>query len=211
MLRLSSYLLLLMLFLTACTSNNKDEQNIGEDGFPDFSEEQLQAMIKNKTQTQKQLPPQEPTQESTDQMIQTMEEFLEKNPSDISTNYNLAKLYYQKYTQDNLPTTCQKATSFYTKIIELQADYEEGRPYYNRMLCYLHLSEYDAALSDLDRFIAINQGRTPVNHESMRAEILFKKGEKAAACNIYQAALAQYAKDSLPIHNDLLWKERCSD
>jgi len=53
MLRLSSYLLLLMLFLTACTSNNKDEQKIGEDGFPEFSEEQLQEMIKNHPQSQK--------------------------------------------------------------------------------------------------------------------------------------------------------------
>ena len=207
MLRLSSYLLLLMLFLTACTSNSKDEQKIGEDGFPEFTQEQLQDMIKSNPKAQSQLP----VQESANQQIQKLEAFLEKNPTDISTKYNLAKFYYQKYIADNLPATCQKSLSFYNNIIELQADYEEGRPYYNRMLCHLHLSDYDAALSDLDRFIAINQGRTPVNHESMRAEILFKKGEKAAACDIYQTALARYAKDSLPIHNDLLWAERCPD
>jgi len=211
MLRLSSYLLLLMLFLTACTSNNKEEQEIGEDGFPEFSDEQLREMIKNNPKAQGQFPPQVPAQESTDKMIQTMETFLEKNPNDISTNYSLAKLYYQNYIQDSVPATCQKAISFYNKIIELQADYEEGRPYYNRMLCYLSLKKYDTALTDLDHFLAINQGRTPVNHESMRAEILFKKGDKVAACITYQTALARYEKDSLPIHNERLWEDRCVD
>lgn len=207
MLRLSSYLLLLMLFLTACTSNNKDEQKIGEDGFPEFSEEQLQEMIKNHPQAQQQASP----QQSTAQMIEKMEDFLQKNPTDISTNYNLAKLYYQKHLQDKLPETCKKSISFYTKVIDLQADYEEGRPYYNRMLCYLDVKAYDAALSDLDRFIAINQDRTPVNYQSMRAEILFQKGNQTAACAAYETALARYEKDSLPIHNQELWGERCTN
>lgn len=207
MLRLSSYLLLLMLFLTACTSNTKDEQKIGEDGFPEFSEEQLQEMMKNHPQAQKPLSP----QKSTDQMIQKMEDFLEKNPTDISTNYNLAKLHYQKYMKDSLPATCKKTISFYTKVIDLQGDYEEGRPYYNRMLCYLNNKQYDAALNDLDRFVAINQDRTPVNYQSMRAEILFQKGNKVAACSAYQTALVRYEKDSLPIHNEVFWKERCEN
>jgi len=144
-------------------------------------------------------------------MIQQMEDFLEKNPNDISTNYNLAKLNYQKYMRDSLMETCKKAIFFYTKVIDLQADYEEGRPCYNRMLCYLNLNQYDAALIDLDRFIAINQARTPVNYESMRAEILFQKGNKIAACAAYQTALVRYEKDSLPIHNELFWKERCNN
>lgn len=207
MLRLSSYLLLVMLFLTACSSNNKSTPKIGEDGFPEFSEEQLQEMMKNHPQAQKQLSP----QASTNQMIQKMEAFLEKSPNDISTNYNLAKLHYQKYMQDSLASTCKKAIPYYSKVIDLQADYEEGRPFYNRMLCYLNTNQYDAALSDLDRFIAINQGRTPVNYESMRAEILFKKGNKSAACTAYQTALLRYQKDSLPIHNQELWGERCNN
>lgn len=205
MLRLSSYLFLLMLFLTACTSNNKNEPKIGEDGFPEFSEEQLQEMMKNHPQAQKQFSP----KESTEQMIQKMETFLEKNPTDISTHYNLAKLEYQMYIKDNLVETCQKTIAHYTKVIDLQADYEEGRPYYNRMLCYLNTNQYDAALSDLDRFIAINQDRTPVNFESMRAEILFQKGNLTAACAVYQTALVRYQQDSLPIHNEALWGERC--
>jgi tetratricopeptide (TPR) repeat protein len=196
-----------MLFLTACTSNNKGEQKIGEDGFPEFSEEQLQEMIKNNPQAQPQASP----QQSTTQMIEKMEDFLQKNPSDISTNYNLAKLYYQKYLQDNLATTCKKSIYFYSKVIDLQADYEEGRPYYNRMLCHLNTNEYDAALSDLDRFISVNQDRTPVNYQSMRAEILFQKGNQTAACAAYETALARYEKDSLPIHNQELWGERCTD
>jgi tetratricopeptide (TPR) repeat protein len=198
-----------MLFLTACTSNNKPEQKMGDDGFPEFSQEQFQEMIKNNPQAQKHNAP--APQESTELMIQKMEAFLEKNPTDISTNYNLAKLYYQKYMQDDLATTCQKTISFYTKVIDLQADYEEGRPFYNRMLCYMNTDEYDAALSDLDRFIAINQDRTPVNYQSMRAEILFQKGNKEAACSAYKTALVRYEKDSLPIHNETLWNARCSD
>lgn len=207
MLRLSSYILFLMLFLTACTSNNEGEQKIGEDGFPEFSQEQLQEMIKNSPQAQQPTSP----QESSDQMLQQMEAFLEKNPMDISTNYNLAKLYYQKYMKDSLAEVCKKSISLYTKVIDLQSDYEEGRPYYNRMLCYLNSNQYDAALSDLDQFIAINQERTPVNHASMRAEILFQKGDKGAACTTYQSALLRYEKDSLPIHNQLLWLERCKE
>jgi tetratricopeptide (TPR) repeat protein len=196
-----------MLFLTACTSNNKGEQKIGEDGFPEFSEEQLQEMIKNNPQAQMQKSP----QESTEQMIQKMEVFLVKNPTDISTNYNLAKLYYQKYLKDNSAATCEKAIGFYTQVIDLQADYEEGRSFYNRMLCYLNTKQYDAALSDLERFIAINQDRTPVNYESMQAEILFQKGNTAAACTAYKTALLRYEKDSLPIHNEALWKDRCNN
>lgn len=207
MLRLSSYILFLMLFLTACTSNNKGEQKIGEDGFPEFSQEQLQEMIKNSPQAQQPTSP----QESSNKMLQQMEAFLKKNPMDISTNYNLAKLYYKKYMTDSLAEVCKKSISLYTKVIDLQADYEEGRPYYNRMLCYLNSNQYDAALSDLDQFLAINQGRTPVNHASMRAEILFQKGNKEAACTAYQTALLRYEKDSLPIHNQVLWTERCKE
>lgn len=205
MLRLSSYLLVLMLFLTACTSNNKGEQKIGDDGFPEFSEEQLQEMMKNHPQAQQQISP----QESENKIMEKMEAFLEKNPSDISTNYNLAKLYYQKYMKDSLLDACKKAMTHYTKVIDLQTDYEEGRPYYNRMLCYLNINQYDAALEDLDRFVSINQERTAVNHESMRAEILFQKGDKATACDWYQRALITYEKKQLPVHNEALWQNRC--
>jgi tetratricopeptide (TPR) repeat protein len=195
-----------MLFLTACTSNNKGEQKIGDDGFPEFTQEQLREMIKNNTPAQQQSSP----KASTEEMVQKMEEFLEKNPTDISTNYTLAKLYHQKYMQDSLADFCKKSISFYSQVIDLQPDYEEGRPYYNRMLCYMNVAQYDAALSDLENFLKINQGRTPVNHESMRAELLFQKGDKSAACLTYQTALVRYEKDSLPIHNELLWENRCN-
>ncbi|WP_156039749.1 tetratricopeptide repeat protein [Aureispira sp. CCB-QB1] len=207
MLRLSGYLLLLMLFLTACTSNNKDEPKIGADGFPEFTEEQLQEMIKNHPKSQQPMP----AQESSNQIIEKMESFLAKDPDDIATNYNLAKLHYQKYMEDSLVEAIQKALPYYNKVIALQADYEEGRPYYNRMLCYLNTGEYDAALNDLDRFVAINQNRTPVNHESMRAEILFQKGLEVEACAVYQKALVRYQQDSLPIHNEKFWNKRCSN
>ena len=207
MLRLSSYLFLLMLFLTACSPNNKNEPKIGEDGFPEFSQEQLQDMIKNNPQAQQQML----NKKADEEIMKKMETTVENNPTDISANYGLAKFYHQKYMKNKSAELCEKAIASYTKVINLQADYQEGRSYYNRMLCYMSLDEYDAALSDLNQFITINQDRTPVNYESMQAEILFQQGNEAAACTAYQTALARYQKDSLPIHNELLWKDRCNN
>lgn len=203
MLRLTSYLVLLMLFLTACISNNNP---VDEGGFPEFSEEQLQEMIKNNPKVQGKLP----TQKSTDELIQKMEELLTQNPDDISINYNLAKLHYQKYSKDSLPEACKKAIPYFTKVIELDGTYEKGHPYYNRMLCYLNSNQLDAALADINRFIEVNQNRTPVNYQAMHAEILFQQGKTIAACERYAVALQRAEKDSLPVENKQIWEKRCA-
>lgn len=204
MLRLLSYLLLLMLFLTACTSK---ETTVGEDGFPEFSEEQLQEMIKNNPQLNGQTSI--PQQNGNEELIRKMETLLEQNPDDLNNNYHLAKLYYQKYLKDSLVNDCQKAISLFSNVIKLDAEYEKGHAYYNRMLCYYNNNQLDAALKDIDAFVLVNKGRTPVNYLSMRAEIFFKKGNKEQACIDFKSALVVAQKDSLPVENEAIWKERC--
>lgn len=202
MLRLTSYLIFLMLFLTACTSNTKP---IGEEDFPEFTEEQLEEMIKNSPQ----IKGQKFQRKNVDELIKKMEKLLAENPNDLSINYNLAKLHYQKYSKDSLPETCAKAIPYFTKVIQLDATYEKGHPYYNRMLCYLYSNQLDAALADMNRFIDVNKGRTPVNYQAMHAEILFQQGKTAAACEMYVTALEIATKDSLPVENEQIWKTRC--
>ena len=77
------------------------------------------------------------------------------------------------------------------------------------MLCYLETQKLAEALSDINQFEAINKGTAPVNYKAMRAEIHFQLGEKEKACLDYQAALAVFQKDSLPIENESVWQGRC--
>lgn len=206
MLRLWCAVLLLMLFLTACSSNNNKEANLGEDGFPEFTNEQLQEMIKNNPQAQAQVQ----QQQSNKVLIQKMEELLAQNPNDLNNYYHLAKLYYQNFLKDSLTTDCQKAIDLFTKVIQKDSEFEKGHAYYNRMLCYYNTNQLDAALNDIDLFVKTNKGRTPVNYLAMRAEILFKKGNKEQACIDFKSALLVAQKDSLPVENEDIWKERCS-
>lgn len=203
MLRLLCYLGLLMLFLTGCQSN---EPKIGEDGFPEFSEEELRKMMKNNPQYQSQL-----AQSQGDaQLIQKMEELLTQSPNDLANNYNLAKLYHQKISKDSSAVFCQKAIALYSTVIKINPEYEKGHAFYNRMLCYFQNKEFDAALKDIDAFAKTNKGQTRVNYLSKRAEILFEKGEKDKACEDFRAAWKVFQKDSLPVENEEVWKERCS-
>lgn len=204
MVRLISPMLYLMLFLTACTSINNGGE---EDGFPEFSEEQLQEMIKNH-------PPAAAggmQEVSTTQLIQKVEAMLAKNPKDVDNSYTLAKLYYQKYSKDSLATDCQKSIALFSNVIALEANYEKGHAYYNRMLCYYYSQDYEKAWADMEQFIAVNKDRTKVNYPFMQASILFEQGDKTKACAYYQEALTMAAKDSLPIENEQIWKERCAN
>lgn len=189
-----------MLFLTACAS---DSPKMGEDGFPEFSDEDLQNMLKNNPEYQSKMA----QQEGNEQIIQKMEELLAQNPNDLASNYNLAKLYQQKPNKDS--TTCQRAIDLYSKIITVNPEYEKGHAFYNRMLCYFEIKNFDAALKDIDNFAKINKNQTRVNYLSKRAEILFEKGEKDKACAVFKAAWAVFQKDSLPVENEQVWKERC--
>jgi len=204
MLRLHSYLLLIMLFLTACTSRNS---NIGADGFPIHTQEDIQAIIENMPESQIQ----NSKKNSTLEFIKNLENSLEEAPDDLNNNYLLAKLHYQKFSKDSLTDDCKKAIPYFSKVIELDPQYKKGHAHYNRMLCYLYSHQLEEALIDINNFVEINKGRTPVNYLAMRAEIFFQKGDKKQACSDYKAALTVAEKDSLPVGNVQVWENRCSN
>ncbi len=204
MLRLSSYLLLLMLFLTACGSDNN---KMGDDEFPEFSQEELQEMMEKSPQYHAQ----KNKKLNKDELIKKMEELLAEDPDDLDNNYHLAKLHYQKFIKDSLVQACQKAIPYFSKVIALNPEYEKGHAYYNRMLCYLHNKQFDEALADINSFVSVNKGRTPVNYLAMRAEIFYQKGNEKEACKDYKAALVVAQKDSLPVGNEAVWETRCAD
>lgn len=199
-------LLLVILFLTACQGSVEEEK---EDDFPEFSNEQLEAMIKASPQAQMELNKHTAPKSDNTDFIQKMEEQLLKEPENIEIPYQLAKLYHQKLMVDTSVVNGEKAILYYTKVIASNKEYQEGKPYYNRMLCYSLLNKWDKALDDINQFEQINKGRTAVNYLVMRAEIYYQKGEKDKACQDYLAAVAVMQKDSLPIENESIWEERC--
>lgn len=202
MLRLLGALCFLILFLTACQSGTASEE---EQDFPNFSEEQLHQMMLQQNPGAAALP----QQKSLPEMIAQMEASLVQYPEDTSMYYNLAKLTYQQYQADREQQWLQKTLDYYGKVIALDADYEQGRPYYNRMLARMEQENYEGALQDLNAFVQINQGSIPVNHQAMQAKILFQQGKLEAACAVYQAAKLVEQQDSLPTGLDASWEERC--
>jgi len=202
-----AYLFAIMLILTACQGNQQTET---EEEFPDFSDEEMQEMIANNPQAQMQLQQQQQqANNNLDNIIGRIEGELAKDPQNPKHDYHLAKLYYQKYLLDSLPTFNQKAIEHYTSVIQNEDTYEKGHAYYNRMLCYVQTQAWEKALADINQFVKVNQGRTPVNYQAMRAEIHYQRGAKEKACADYKAALVVAQQDSLPIGNEEAWKDRC--
>lgn len=202
MLRLLSALCSLLLFLTACQTGENPQK---EDDFPEFSEEQLNQMMKRQNLGGSAMP----QQKTVPEMIAQMEISLAKFPDDTTMAYNLAKLTYEQYQADSSEQWLQKSVNYYSKVLELAPNYEQGRPYYNRMLVRLAQKNYEAALKDLNAFVRINQNQIPVNHKAMQAEILFQQGQLSTACAIYQEAKLIAERDSLPTGQEAIWAERC--
>lgn len=202
MLRLLSTLCSLLLFLAACQVGQKPQE---EEDFPGFSAEQLDQMMKRQNLGASATP----QQKTVPEMIAQMEVSLAQFPDDTTMAYDLAKLSYEQYQVDSSEQWLQKSANYYSKVLELAPHYEQGRPYYNRMLVRLVQKNYDAALKDLNAFVRVNQNKVPVNHKAMRAEILFQQGQLSAACAVYQQAKLIAARDSLPTGQEALWAERC--
>jgi len=196
------YLGFLILFLTAWSSCNNGES---KEDFPEFSQEQLNEMIKNSPQGNtggaKHM--------TAEQMLAQLTAIVAQNPEDLDNNYTLAKMHYDQFLVDSNQQHCEQAIHYFSAIINKNQSYEKGHPYYNRMLCYFNLGKMDEALTDMDQFVVENAGRTKVNYRSMRAEILYQKGEKIAACKDFLEALAVAKSDSLPVENESVWAERC--
>lgn len=202
MLRLLWALCFLILFLTACQSGSAPNE---EQDFPNFSEEQLHQMMMRQNPGAAALP----QQKSLPEMIAQMEASLVQYPKDTTMYYNLAKLTYQQYQADKGQQWLQKTIQYYDKVLSLDATYEGGRPYYNRMLAKMEQENYEGALQDLSTFVQINQGQIPVNHQAMQAKILFQQGKLEAACAVYKEAKLVEEQDSLPTGLDASWAERC--
>ncbi|MGH1337004.1 MAG: tetratricopeptide repeat protein [Aureispira sp.] len=201
MLRLLSALCFLTLFLTACELGTAPDN---EEDFPSFSEDDLDRMMQRQNPAGAM-----PQQKSLPEMIAQMEASIIQFPEDTTMLYNLAKLNYQQYQADSSEQYLQQAIGYYGRVLAFDPNYEEGRPYYNRMLAQLDQGQYEEALQDLNRFVEVNQDRIPVNHQAMKAEILFQQGKLVAACLVYKEAKLVAERDSLPTGQEVLWTKRC--
>lgn len=200
MLRLLSTLCLLLLFLSACQTAEKPSE---EDDFPVFSDEQFDQMIKRQNLGAT------PQQKTLVEMITQMEASLAQFPEDTAMTYDLAKMSYEQYLSDSSEQWLQKSVNYYNRVLDLDPNYEQGRPYYNRMLARLAQKNYEAAMKDLNAFVRVNKNQIPVNHKAMRAEILFQQGQVSTACAVYQEAKLIAERDSLPTGQEAVWAERC--
>ena len=199
MLRLLSALCFLTLFLTACQSGVSPDK---EEDFPGFNEADLNRMMQRQN-------PAAPQQKSLPEMIAQMEASVIQFPEDTIMLYNVAKLSYQQYQADSSEQWLQKSIGYYGRVLDVDPTYEEGRPYYNRMLAQLDQGKYEAALQDLNHFVRVNKNQIRVNHQAMKAEILFQQGKLDAACLVYKEAKLVAARDSLPTCQETIWTKRC--
>ena len=202
MLRLLSSLCFLLLFLTACQVGGNTQN---EDDFPEFSEEQLNEMMKRQNFGASAVP----QQKNLPELIVQMEMAVVQFPDDTMMVYNLAKLSYEQYQADSSEQWLQKSIKYYNKVLDLDPHYEQGRPFYNLMLAQLAQKNYDVALQNLAAFVRINRNRIPVNHKAMQAEILFQRGQLSVACAVYQEAKLIAERDNLPTGQEAIWAERC--
>lgn len=191
-------MLLLLYILTGCQSTPNDE----EAGL-ELSQEQLDRLL------QSQVAKAGPKQVSFPQIIAQMQGTLAQQPGDTALLYGLGKVHYQYYLEDSNQQLLQQCVDYYTQVLQIDPQYEEGRAYYNRMLARLALGAYDPALEDLEAFVQTNAGRTPVNHQSMQAELLYQKGELEQACAVFAAAQTVAEEEGLPIDQPERWKTRC--
>lgn len=200
---------LLLLFLTACKENKPT--TVEEDTFPDFTPEQIDEMIAKDPRAQMELAKANRKQGGNQaKLIDQLEKIIKQEPDNLDNYYHLAKIYHQNYIADSSLSAAQKAIDNYSVVIQQDTNYEQGKAYYNRMLCYLAIDQPQKALADINKFVVTNQGKTPVNYWAMIAEIQLRLGLDKKACESYQNALELLQKDSLPIENMEQWNTRCS-
>lgn len=189
-----------MVILTACQS----EQNTSDEGL-EISPEQLDRLI------QTQLPSGGPQQVTLPQLIAQMETSLAQQTGDTALLYDLAKMCYQHYRIDSGATYLQKSIDYYSQVIEIDPNHQDGRAYYNRMLAHTAAGNYELGLSDIEAFLMVNQNRTPVNYYAMQAELLYQQGNIDRACAVFEQAKGLAQKEQLPVGDTTLWLTRCAN
>lgn len=198
MVRLWTGMLLFMVILTACQSG----QNTSDEGL-EISQEQLDRLI------QTQLPSGGPQQVTFPQLIAQMEAALVEQGGDTTLLYDLAKMCYQHYSTDSGTTYLQKSIDYYSQVIEIDPNHQEGRAYYNRMLAYAAAGNYEAGLNDIEAFVMVNQNRTPVNYYAMQAELLYQQGNIDRACAVFEQAKLLAEQEQLLVGDTTIWLTRC--
>lgn len=142
----------------------------------ELSDEQLNALIKNRHIV--------PNEDNGDAALAQLEAAYKTDSSQIDNVYNLAYMYTARCISDSSHSECPRALQYLTRVIGLQRDYRSGNAFYNRMLCYQHLGQYEAALADLNIFAEMhkNDEKPPVNFYYQKAVLLQQLGKIAEAC-----------------------------
>ncbi|MCP4438448.1 MAG: hypothetical protein GY810_05845 [Aureispira sp.] len=191
------YILCLSCFVLACN------QGQPKDDFPDFTDEQLNKMLKSSPEYHKTLQEQQ-QQSSTNALLNDLEKRYQEDTSNINTTFAYA---HQLCLQCIRAKTkyCTESIRLFTQVIDQDADFKEKKPYYNRMLCYKQLKEYEKASEDIAVFVEYYAPKPIVNHYAVQAELFYLQGDSIQACQVMQKA---YQIDSLPF-DSLSWHGSC--
>lgn len=192
------YFLATSMFLIACN------QGQPKDDFPDFTDEQLNKMLKQSPEYHKAMQQQQQKQ-TTHALLDDLQQQYQKDTNNIQTTFAYAHQLCIQCIQNQVQY-CQQSIQLFSKVIEQDTTFKEKKPYYNRMLCYKQLQDYPKALEDLAVFAKHYQKKPIVNHYAVQAELLYKNGDSSQAC---QALKIAYRLDSLPF-DSLDWHRECN-
>jgi tetratricopeptide (TPR) repeat protein len=184
-------IILAVLSILSCT-NKKTDSGL------ELSDEQLKELLK------KQRPE---NNNQSDMALENLETAYQKDSSNIENVYNLSFMYCSKCLNDSSFNICPKAIQYLNRVVKLKPEYREGKAFYNRQLCAMHLGKYEAALEDINSFIELNKKnpKPAVNYFLQKAIILEKIGKIDEACKTLNLAKNI---DTVGFSN-LKWKTSC--
>lgn len=171
----TQFLIVIFFFTIISCSNKKTDSGL------ELSDEQLNELIKN----------QKPVNSNQSAMaLDNLESDYQKDSSNIENVYNLSFMYCSKCLNDSSFNICPKAIQYLNRVVKLNPEYREGKAFYNRQLCAMHLGKYEAALEDINSFIELNKKnpKPAVNYFLQKAIILEKIGKIDEACKTLNLA-----------------------
>ena len=150
--------------------------NTNNDGGLDLSDEQLQQLMKNR--------PTMPGENNGDAALLQLETAYQEDSSQIDNVYNLAYMYTARCIGDSTYICCPKALQYLNRSLVLSKNHRWGNAFYNRMLCYQHLGNYEAAIKDIDTYTELhkNDEKPLVNFYYQKAVLLQQSGKMKEAC-----------------------------